>query len=356
MDPPPQDLPLDELVTQIRHEAARILGWSQRQPQGCTNNDLERLCEAQGIAHLPETYCRVMRSVGRTGLDEVLSKKATYEHVLKMKEPFASKAAENKQPVPDDAFVFDVVTETSFLFFRTGDHDDNPAVYLFETRTNFFRFTERLSDYLREVLDRNYRRQQVRVYRRYLNQYQYDPAGRSFYLLPQPDENPSLDRVREVIAGRWFWEKRQGCTEDELEALQQRQSVNCLPEVYCQLMLEIGRQSIEFVLGQGANFSAMMRIDKASLLQAAYPPDAFVLASQPDPYGNVFFVRTSGGKADPPVYVARPRGLYQAADCLSRFMLQRLDENTPRQNYHEDQWFRRPVHYDLDRDELLATI
>lgn len=356
IEPLPEDLPLDELIKHIRHDVERMLSWSQQEPRGCTHADLDALMKAQGVAFLPETYRQVMLSVGRAGLDKLFySRKSAYEDALKAKASFRAKSAEKGQPVPDDAFVFYTHDDHSFYFFQTQSRDDDPAVYLYDTHDGFLCFGEHLTTYWRETLDDNHYRRQQRGWYRYLNQYQYDPVQQELSPLPQPDENPSLDKVRKVIAGRWFWEKRQGCTEDDLEALQERQDVNCLPETYRQLMLEIGRHGIEFVLGQGADIAAMTGTDKASMFWTVYPPDAFVLVSQPAPYGNIFFIRTKGCEADPPVYVSRPGGLYVATDCLTRFMLQHLDENTRRQNYLEEQWFRRTLRYDADRDELLTV-
>jgi hypothetical protein len=352
---PPEDMPLDTLVEQIAQQAAKVLGWLKRKPEGCTDADLEKLRKAQGVTSLPETYRRLMKSVGRAGLDTLLTGiKSTYSDVIKAKANFAAKSAEQGQPVPVDAFVFALEVNRQFYFFQTQDQGDDPAVMVYDIHRGFFRLAEHLSTYLREQLDHNRQRAWERAVRQVLTSYQFDPARKEFYPLPQPDADASLDKVREVIAGRGFWKERQGCTESDLEALASAQSVDCLPEVYREIMSLIGRDGINSVFGEWSTFTAVAGINKASFPQIDLPPDVFFFVSQQDMFGNLLFFRTRGCEDDPSVYAARFSGLYHAADHLTTFMLQRLDWDWTGRGNYEKKWLRRPVRYDPGRDEFLA--
>ena len=108
-----------------------------------------------------------------------------------------------------------------------------------------------------------------------------------------------------------------GCSQTELEILQQSQQVACLPENYQALMLLMGKRGIGCLFGGLANYEACLGfkerfIGERQLARIGYPDDLFVFYQDSQGTGYFFF-RTQDCLTDPPIY------MYMGHDCYYRY-------------------------------------
>jgi len=122
----------------------------------------------------------------------------------------------------------------------------------------------------------------------------------------------------------------EGCTEPEIEIIRQAQNAACLPEVYRQLMLTVGKKGIDDLLVGSANYHIVQRFkstfDDYFVDPLLYPPDSFFFWK--DGQGSSFyFFRTQPCVDDPAVYGwLGKRCFHKLAETFSEFILEFISE------------------------------
>ncbi len=123
----------------------------------------------------------------------------------------------------------------------------------------------------------------------------------------------------------------EGCTQEEINFLMQKQGVSYLPKVYRDLLKVMGRSGIYRVLeGDCTYYDLHVLKDRFDSItereNLKYPADIFVFN---DHQGYIFyFFRTKGTqKSNPPVYGYHDawEGFSRLSDSLSGFFIQQLE-------------------------------
>ncbi|MBN1311757.1 MAG: SMI1/KNR4 family protein [Anaerolineae bacterium] len=320
-----------------------------------TEPALERLRKAQGVDFLPETYRQYMlaQGVARTrkggvalagshklgwmrqqgGLYEDHQPQALLRRIEKSatRNQLIMRLGDYGLSYPEDLFVFFTDLWCTFYFFRTQPHHDNPAVYSYEGGNCFYKLTDSFSEFLALATGET---KAVGLWEAgHQAAYLFDPAKDTFVPASGPDFSHLPLRLREALAApRLRTASFYGCTEADLETLRKAQEVECLPEVYRQVMLAVGGYGLSRILDGYADFGKNVQEMKWYTKEFRddaldYPPDLFLFMGHDQGTGCRFF-RTAGCPDDPPVYGYWEDGAYhKLADSLTDYLVWELEHD-----------------------------
>lgn len=153
--------------TQLR-EKLILLGMAvPEQVIGCSLMEIEELKLRQGVKHLPACYRGFLNVMGRMAGKWLGGTDAFYPEILELKDWAKELLAENESRIqlPDDAFVFLMHQGYQFMYFLTGDCNEDPSVYYYTEilkdrpempQLRFSHLTEFLTDFLQVVRGKEY--------------------------------------------------------------------------------------------------------------------------------------------------------------------------------------------------------
>ncbi len=331
--------------------------------------ELDALMRKQNVAQLPEIYRELMMS----GLIEVFSANVTPAGLMQweVKKTLLETLDREGISYPPDLFVFYEHNGDEILFFRTDGDENDPPVYAYRGEGYFTKSADSLSalalsaaDSLSRLLVRKNNIPQIkqgafRPNNGPLKIYYYDTLRNMFYedVLSTYDGPLGTEKLLEML--RFEYGESEGCTAAEIEALRVAQEVGCLPDVYRQVMMLMGKNGIDVVLG-GAGLatcdhlltakSAFVSKMRQLRIRKEYPSDIFVFFT----YQGIgfYFFRTKGCVADPAVY-SYENGFYRLADSFSAFLHQLLDPSISRQTAKRARWHQVELEYAVDKDSFL---
>ena len=173
-------LSITEKIERIKEKAIAV-GYTIT---GCTELEIEKLRERQGVDYLPEMYRQLMLLMGREGLSKLLMGPASCESLGAEALAQFERMLRNRGICdPKDFFVIMVHAGYQFFFFRTKDQVPDPPVWGQWDDNYFYRLSDSLSQFILEELEGKKER-----WRRRMNTaYFYDPAKDNFYGVPHPD-------------------------------------------------------------------------------------------------------------------------------------------------------------------------
>lgn len=167
-------------------------------------------------------------------------------------------------------------------------------------------------------------------------------------------------KIVRMFSSRFQESEGVGCTENELEILQQSQKVNRLPEVFRQLMMLIGKQKLFGEIGaEIRHYNDFLKHDPKGMFLStcenydniAYPPDIFVFHHTQGEWFNFFRAENAGD--DPPVYsyLEEEGCFHKQADSFTEYCLQ-IRRNRMDQKIAEAQWHKiNEVDYFFDSED-----
>lgn len=100
--------------------------------RGCSSAEIEEIASGQNVA-LPAAYRAFLSMIGRGCGDFLVGSDCFYPAVLNVRDYAMDLLREGgvEAGLPDDAFVFLCHQGYEFLFFKTADHAEDPAVYFY---------------------------------------------------------------------------------------------------------------------------------------------------------------------------------------------------------------------------------
>lgn len=116
---------------------------------GCTDNEIEKIMNAQNVSFLPESYKQVLKLMGKSGLDRAIFCDSLYNDLLSMKQ-YGKELFDyvDNVALPDDAFVFAMHHGYILWYFPTSIRLENPPVYGYkEEDPNTKKIQDQLSDF-----------------------------------------------------------------------------------------------------------------------------------------------------------------------------------------------------------------
>jgi hypothetical protein len=147
--------------------------------------------------------------------------------------------------------------------------------------------------------------------------------------------------------------KLEGCTIEDLERIQTAQEVSCLPEMYRQLMLLVGKSGLYEILVSSDSIGNKFKWYATYAQEPLYPQDAFIFF-QHDGYQYYMF-RTKNCEEDPAVYAEWDGDwFYKYSDSLSEFVLKMLVSPfwKPDGKPYWDNTLKRVYYYDPEKDDF----
>jgi hypothetical protein len=326
--------------------------------EGFSEQRIEALRQAQQVYCLPELFRQLLLMMGENVLGRLIFPDGPFEALDTLKGQMIDQLESAEVSYPDDIFFFhgnhayDV-----YLFFRTRDCEDDPPVYSVGPRC-FFRIADTLSEFILGILESSPEKRQENQEKASRRDFYYDPKKDAFYDLSIPAETSSrVEKAKEIILDR-YGQRLSGCTEAEIESLKQAQHTACLPEVYRQVLLFMGKSGIEWVVYGRTTYEFLKQAREEFIAAAAhnpavsYPQDIFVFLMDHRKCRFGFF-RTKDGADDPVVYGYEGQ-FYKLADTLSEFILQELDSNSYRSEERGKQRRQVTYCYDASQDQFVV--
>lgn len=97
--------------------------------KGVTASDLDEMCQAQNVTHLPQAYKEFMFQCGKGAGLYSCDADFTYPRVCNLRNELLLDLAESGIELPENAFVFASYQGYQYKYFLCDDNND-PAVYL----------------------------------------------------------------------------------------------------------------------------------------------------------------------------------------------------------------------------------
>ncbi len=116
------------LISRLREtELSSLAGF-----EGCSEDQISQVAQAQGIETLPEVYRDILSLMGRRAGRFLVGSEAYYPEIMGLRSAAESLLRENRVPycLPANAFVFLMHQGYFFCYFLCGGTDD-PAVYYY---------------------------------------------------------------------------------------------------------------------------------------------------------------------------------------------------------------------------------
>jgi len=174
-----------------------------------------------------------------------------------------------------------------------------------------------------------------------------------------------IDTIRDKLPSALLEIGLQGCSAEELISISRSQQVSCLPSVYQDLMLLMGRRGIDWILDADATIQSLTADLKQAVfaefrwMSMAYPQDIFIFEDHEA--STVAFFRTRDCEDDPAVFSNWEAGCFRKmADSLSGYVLrmtEQLQESEQERMKSSQEWSREILHlvyrYDPEQDEFV---
>ena len=297
---------------------------------GCTPDEIKEIQRRQGVDCLPECYAYLLSSMGKQGMGYVLGGAAEYADLLAAKREFVHNLTDyfdEEIGLPDDIFVPLVHRGGFVYFFRTKNCSDDVPVYAHFEHKCFRRVSNSLPAFILKRLQRDASTEPV--YKAETLFY-YDPDADAFGEAPASAEYPiSWVKISAMIRAR-YGDILQGCSADEIEALQRAQNVSFLPPVYRNLLTLSGKRGLDRVFRGYATYEQLLQLkNRAQIVFLAkkvlVPDDIFVFYMRPQKPEFLFF-RTAHQEHSPAVY-KYTGGKYfcQVATGIEQFLLMEIN-------------------------------
>jgi hypothetical protein len=330
--------------------------------EGCSPQRIEVLRQAQHVVCLPELFRQLLLLIGESGIGRLLFSDGPFESLETLKDQMIDQLETAELSYPEDFFFFHGnYTYDVYLFFRTRDCEDDPAIYSVGARC-FFKEADTLSEFILRILEAN--QKERREHREKVSRvdYYYNPEKDEFYNLLIPTETAlRIEKAKGIILHR-YRNRLTGCTNGEIEILKQAQGITCFPETYHQILLLMGKSGMEWVLYGRTTYEFLKQAKEeftSIVSQAAgisYPQDIFVFLMDHRKRHFGFF-RTKDCDDDPIVYGYEGQGWFnKLADTLSEFILQELDRNEYRTTERWQKRHQTAYCYDVTQDGFVQCV
>ncbi|MBZ0296742.1 MAG: SMI1/KNR4 family protein [Anaerolineae bacterium] len=144
----------------VQQMKERFVEWGLSNPTkmwGCTQEEIDRAMQAQGVTFLPAFYREYLLEIGyEVEITIFQGEDCTCEWLPSLKNMMKENMAFLEVPftLPQDAFVFFAHQGTIFSYFHTGEQDEDPAVFVWaDTREPPVQRYDHLTDFYQKAID-----------------------------------------------------------------------------------------------------------------------------------------------------------------------------------------------------------